>query len=75
MEVKTITDKVKIRIPAGTQPGTLIRLSGKGVPRLRSNGRGDHYIKIKLTIPKNLTKRQKELLEEFDKPGEDKKWF
>ncbi len=75
LEVRTVDDSVKIKIPSGTQPGTLIRLSGKGMPRLRSSGRGDHYVKIKIVVPKNVNKRQKELLEEFDKSTDNKKWF
>lgn len=67
LKVDTVTGPVTIRITPGTQPGTLIRLSGKGAPRIRSNGRGDHYVKIKLHVPTKLTKRQKELLEELDK--------
>lgn len=75
LEVKTVDDTVRIKIPSGTQPGTLIRLSGKGMPRLRSSGRGDHYVKIKVVVPKNVSKRQKELLEEFDHLSGGKKWF
>lgn len=65
--VETIDGSVKIRIPAGTQPNTLIRLSGRGVKRIRGGGRGDHYVKIKVAVPKKLTHRQKELLEELQK--------
>ncbi len=76
VEVETVEGKVKIRIPAGTQPETLIRLREKGIQRLRGNGKGDHYVRVKLTIPKNINKRQKELLEEFQKEGKGKKgWF
>ena len=75
-DVETIDGPVKIRIPAGTQPDTLIRLSGRGVPNVRGRGRGDHYVRIKLQVPKTLTKRQRELLEEFDKEsGHKKGWF
>jgi DnaJ-class molecular chaperone len=75
--VETVQGEVKIRIPAGTQPNTLIRLSGKGVPYLQSSGTGDHYVRVKVTVPKNLSKRQKELLEEFrsDSPIDRKSWF
>jgi DnaJ-class molecular chaperone len=66
IEVQTIEDSVKIKIPAGTQPETLIRLRGKGVKMLRGAGHGDHYVRIKITIPKNLSSHQKELLKEFD---------
>ena len=66
LEVQTVQDIVKIKIPAGTQPETLIRLRGKGVKMLRGAGHGDHYVRIKVTIPKNLSTHQKELLKEFD---------
>lgn len=61
--VKTIDDNVKIRIPAGTQPGTLIRLSGRGVTRIRGGGRGDHYVRVKIVVPKKLSHKEKELME------------
>lgn len=74
VEVETVEGKVKIRIPQGTQPETLIRLRGKGVKMLRGQGYGDHYVRIKIVIPKNLTGRQKELLKEFE--GQKKSgWF
>jgi DnaJ-class molecular chaperone len=66
LEVETIQDSVKIKIPAGTQPETLIRLRGKGVRMLRGSGHGDHYVRIKVTIPKNLSSRQKDLLRDFE---------
>ncbi len=83
LSVETVTGPVNIKIPAGTQPGTLIRLSGKGVPRIRSTGRGDHYVKIKLHVPTKLTKEQRDLLERLNqvsgsssKGSEQKKsWF
>lgn len=74
-EVETIDGKLKIRIPSGTQPNTVIRLGGKGVPSLRGSSRGDHYVKIKLVVPKNLTARQKELLREFEGTKSKKGWF
>lgn len=75
ISVETVTGMVKIRIPEGTQPDTLIRLSGKGVPYVRRSGRGDHYVRIKVKIPKGATRRQKELLEEFEKESGKKSWF
>jgi len=65
-EVKTIEKPVKIRIPAGTQAGTLIRLRGQGVPHVRGGGRGDEYVKIQLKVPTHLNHKQKELLDELD---------
>jgi DnaJ-class molecular chaperone len=77
IEVETIDGNLKIRIPAGTQPGILIRLSGKGVQHVRGSGKGDHYVKIKVTVPKKLSHKQKELLEEFEKESakSGKGWF
>ncbi|KKR51648.1 MAG: hypothetical protein A2186_01270 [Candidatus Levybacteria bacterium RIFOXYA1_FULL_41_10] len=75
VEVNTVAGPVNLRIPQGTQPGTVIRLSGKGVPRVRGSGRGDHYVQIKITVPKNLTARQKELLKEFDQEKGKHGWF
>lgn len=66
INVETVEGKVKLRIPSGTQPETVIRLRGKGISHVRGSGKGDHYVRIKITIPKNLSSRQKELLREFD---------
>src|SRR3989344_5457751 len=65
--IETVDGEVKIRIPAGTQPGSHIRLRERGVQRVRGNGKGDHYVRIMISMPKTLTRRQKELLEEFEK--------
>ena len=74
VNIETIDGNLKLRIPGGTQPGTAIRLRGKGVLHLHGSGRGDHYVRIKVTVPKHLSGRQKELLKEF---MEDRKsgWF
>jgi molecular chaperone DnaJ len=57
----------KVKIPEGTQTGKRFRLSGKGMPVLRSRDRGDMYVQVAVETPQKLTKRQKELLKEFDK--------
>jgi DnaJ-class molecular chaperone len=76
IEVETVQGIVKIKIPAGTQPETLVRLRGKGVKMLRLSGNGDHYVRIKVTVPKNLTGQQKELLKELDEESSKKHgWF
>ncbi len=67
IEVPTIDGPLKIRVQPGTQPGTLVRLRGKGVPHVRGGSRGDAYVKIQLHVPTHLSKKQKELLEELDK--------
>ena len=73
--VDTVGGVVKLKIPSGTQPNTLIRLSGKGIPHVRGTGRGDHYVRLKVTVPKGLTARQKELLREFEKEKGKRGWF
>ncbi|MCL4360676.1 DnaJ domain-containing protein [Patescibacteria group bacterium] len=67
VSVPTVDGGINIRIQPGTQPGTFIRLRGKGVPHLRGGGRGDEYVRITLSIPTHLSRRQKELLEELGK--------
>lgn len=68
IEVETVDGKITMKVPAGTQSGTPFKLSGHGVPLMRSDGnRGPHIVTIVVEIPKNLTKKQKELLMEFDK--------
>ncbi|TPW26470.1 molecular chaperone DnaJ [Pararhizobium mangrovi] len=66
-EVGTIDGtKSRVSIPEGTQHGRQFRLKGKGMPVLRSNQHGDLYIQIAVETPKNLSRRQRELLEEFE---------
>jgi len=57
--------KVKLKIPAGTQPGTQIRLRGKGFPIINRNKRGDVIVQVIVKIPKNLSKKQKESLKDY----------
>jgi molecular chaperone DnaJ len=67
IEVPTIEGKkVKLTIPEGTQTAEKFRLKGKGMSILNSSTRGDMYIHVKVETPKNLSKRQRELLEEFE---------
>ncbi|NCU39561.1 molecular chaperone DnaJ [Candidatus Falkowbacteria bacterium] len=65
IEIDTVEGKVKLKIPEGTQSGTIFKLKEKGVSRLRANGKGDHYVRVKVKIPKNLTKKQKNTLVEL----------
>lgn len=68
IEVPTIEGgRVKVNIPAGTQSGHQFRLRGKGMSVLRSSSRGDMYIEVSVETPVKLSKKQKELLDEFDK--------
>ena len=65
IEVPTLDGKVEMKIPAGIQSGQIMRLRGKGIPYLRSSGRGDQHVRIKVLTPQKLTDKQKELLREF----------
>jgi molecular chaperone DnaJ len=68
IEVPTIEGGMtKVKVPEGTQTGRRFRLAGKGMPVLRSKQAGDMYVQVMVETPQNLTKRQKELLAEFDK--------
>lgn len=67
VEVPTIGgEKTKVKIPEGTQSGKRLRLPGAGMPVLRSRSFGDMYVQVVVETPQNLTKRQKELLAEFE---------
>src|SRR5690606_22965407 len=61
--VDTLDGPVKLKIPAGTQTGTAFRLRGRGVPRVRGVGRGDHLVRVEIEVPTRLTAAQRELLE------------
>jgi len=75
IETETIDGKCKVKIPAGTQSGKLIRLSGKGATIMGTNKRGDHLIKILVKIPSHLTTKQRKLLEEFKQSSKPKYKF
>ena len=66
LEVPTLDGKVSYTLPEGTQTGTVFRLREKGIPKLRSNSRGDQYVKVIIDTPKKLNEDQKELLRKFD---------
>jgi len=67
IQVPTLDGKVQYQVPEGTQTGTVFRLKGKGIPKLRSNVRGDQYVKVIVEIPKKLNDKQKELVRQFAK--------
>ena len=80
LTVPTLTGKVKLNIPEGTDTGTVFRLKGKGVPYLNGSGSGDQYITVTIETPKKLSDTQKDALRKFaetmDEPiGEKKKGF
>ena len=69
--VPTLDGPVQLEFAAGTQPGELRVLRGKGMPVLQGFGRGDHRILVNVTVPRRLTDEQRKLLEEFDRLSHD----
>ncbi len=63
VEVPTLDGKGKLRVPAGTQAGTTLRIKGKGMPKRNGIGRGDQRVEVNVEVPTALTERQRELLE------------
>lgn len=75
VEVKTIHGKVKLKIPAGTQSDTLIRINDKGIPTLRGST-GDHFVRVRVDIPKSVSGKEKSLYEQLVELKKGKKgWF
>ncbi len=67
LEINTLWGPEKLHLPAGTQPGQVFRLHGKGMPHLGKKSKGDHVVIAKVLIPRKLDERQRELLEELAK--------
>ena len=74
VEVPTLSGPVKYRIPEGTQPGTEFRIKGAGIQRLRSAGKGDLILRIRVEIPRRLTNKQKDLLRQFEETTSDREY-
>lgn len=72
--VPTIDGKVKYTVPEGTQNGTIFRFRGKGVKKLNSSSRGDQYVHVYIEVPKNLSKKQKDMLKEFESTMTDENY-
>jgi molecular chaperone DnaJ len=71
IDVPTLEGVVKMSIPSGTQTGRVFRLRGKGAPDLRTGRKGDELVRIVVETPESLTRKQKELLKQFEKAGEE----
>ncbi len=65
--VPTLEEKVSYKVPAGTQPDTVFRLKGKGIKSVRSNRKGDLYVKVSLEVPTKLNSKQKKAIEAMGK--------
>ncbi|MGQ9475900.1 MAG: molecular chaperone DnaJ [Actinomycetota bacterium] len=73
VEVPTLDGAERVTIPAGSQPGHVFRLPGKGMPRIRARGRGDLYLVLDVQVPRDLTPEQRRLLEEFQRLEAEKR--
>ena len=67
VQIPTPDGSVSLKVPAGTESGKLLRVRGHGAPHLKGNGRGDLLARVKVTIPKKLTKAERAALEEYQK--------
>ena len=67
VEIPTPDGPVSLKVPAGTESGKLLRVKGRGAPHLRGKGRGDLLARVKVTVPKKLSKAEKEALEAYGK--------
>ncbi len=74
VEIPTLDGKISYDIKEGTQPGDILRIRGKGIPYLRGRGVGDLLLKVVVEVPKNLSKEQKKLLQEFEASTGDKQY-
>jgi molecular chaperone DnaJ len=62
-------ERLSVKIPSGTETGKLLKLKGHGAPKLKGSGKGDLLARVRVTVPKKLTKKQRELFEELQKAG------
>jgi len=75
VEVLTLENKVKLKVPAGTQNNTIFRMKNKGIPYLHGHGQGNENVEVIIEVPEKLSKKQKELLKEFELAGKKKGFF
>ena len=74
IEIPTLKGRAKIKIPSGTQPGTIIKLRGKGIPYMDGFGSGDQNVHVNVEVPRKLTQKQEELLQKYaEESGEEAK--
>jgi molecular chaperone DnaJ len=72
LDVPTLDGRAQVKIPPGTRPGTVFRLEGKGLPSMESRRRGDELVRVDVDVPSEVTKKQRELLQEFAREIGDK---
>lgn len=71
LEVPTLAGRVKMKIPAGTQPGQIFRLRGKGMKHPKGADPGDQYVSIQVVVPRHLSSREQDLYRELARPGDE----
>ncbi len=69
LNAPTVGEDIRIKVRAGTQSGTMMRLGGKGIKHLRGRGKGDEYVRLIVDVPEKLTREQKSLIEELREEG------
>jgi len=69
LEIEALDGMATIKIPPGTQTGTTFRIGGRGLPKMRARSRGDLVVNVRVAVPTKLTRRQREILEEFARAG------
>ena len=67
VEVPTPDGAVSLKVPAGSEDGKLLRIKGRGAPRLNGKGKGDVLARVRIQVPKRVNKKERELLEELQK--------
>jgi molecular chaperone DnaJ len=67
VEVPTPDGPISLKVPSGSQPGKLLRVRGRGAPRLKGSGRGDLLARLRVTVPTKLSKSERDALEELHK--------
>ena len=72
--VPTVDGKIRYNVPEGTQPGTVFRMRGKGIPYVNGRGRGNHLVRVTLEVPKKLNFQQKEALKAFEKTLDERNY-
>jgi molecular chaperone DnaJ len=72
VQIPTPDGPVSLKVPAGTEPGKLLRVKGRGAPHIKGNGKGDLLARISVTVPKKLSKSEREALEEYGKVSRER---